>query len=87
MSGFKDNVKDEFIRDSRTYENLIEIIEIAVDLDDKLYERAIEKRYDRGSTSNAASYSGRPFDRYNSSQPKGFGDSYYGPTLIELDSI
>ena len=33
------------MRDERRVEDLKTLIEIAIDLDDKLYERAIEKRY------------------------------------------
>lgn len=42
----KDNVKDEIMRDKRNYESLIELIEIVMIFNDKLYERAMEKRYD-----------------------------------------
>jgi len=48
----KDNVKDELIRDRRTNKDLDELIRTAIDLDNKLYERNIEKRYNiriRGS--------------------------------------
>ena len=62
-------------------------MEIAIDLDDKLYKRAIEKRYDGGPTSSAGRYSRRPFGRHNSSKPKKSRGSYFGPILIELDSI
>ena len=41
----KDNVKDEIMRDGRNYESLAEFIEIVIDLDDKLYERVMKKRY------------------------------------------
>ena len=43
--GLKDNVKDEIMRDERNYESLAEFIEIVIDLDDKLYERVMKKRY------------------------------------------
>ena len=43
----KDNVKDEIMRDERNYENLAEFIEIVIDLDNKLYERVMKKRYDQ----------------------------------------
>ena len=48
----KDNVKDELMRDGRTNKDLDELIRTAIDLDDKLYERNIEKRHNvriRGS--------------------------------------
>ncbi len=44
--GLKDNLKDEIMRDGRSMSDMKELIEVAVDLDDRLYERAIEKRYD-----------------------------------------
>ena len=84
--GLKDNIKDELIRDSRSYESLIEIIEIAIDFDDKLYEIAIEKRYNGGLTSGAGYYSRRPSSRYNFSKLKKSRGSYFGPILMELDS-
>ena len=43
----KDNVKDEIMRDGRDYESLAELIEIVIDLDDKLYERVMKKRYNQ----------------------------------------
>ena len=42
---FKKNVKDELMRDERFIENLKTLIEIVIDLNDKLYERAIKRRY------------------------------------------
>ena len=85
--GLKDNIKDKLIYDGRSYKSLIEIIEITINLDNKLYKRAIEKRYNGGPTSNAGRYSRRSFGRYNSSKPKGSRGSYFGPILMELDSI
>ena len=43
----KDNVKDEIIRDKRNYESLAELIEIVIDLNNKLYERVMKKWYDQ----------------------------------------
>ncbi len=45
--GLKDNLKDEIMRDGRTLSDMSDLIEVAIDLDDKLYERAMEKRYDQ----------------------------------------
>ena len=36
--GLKEQVKNELMRDERAYETLDELIEIFIDLDDKLYE-------------------------------------------------
>jgi hypothetical protein len=44
--GLKDNVKDELMRDGRANKDLDELIRTAIDLDDKLYERRMEKRHD-----------------------------------------
>jgi len=43
----KDNLKDEIMRDGRTLSDMFNLIEVAIDLDDKLYERAMKKRYDQ----------------------------------------
>ena len=43
----KNNIKDKIMRDERDYESLAKFIEIVIDLDDKLYERVIKKRYDQ----------------------------------------
>jgi len=45
--GLKDNLKDEIMRDGRTLSDMSDLIEVAIDLDDKLYERAMKKRYDQ----------------------------------------
>ena len=42
----KEQVKNEFMRDEWIYETLNELIEIFIDLDDKLYERVMKKKYD-----------------------------------------
>ena len=42
----KENVKDELIRASIKIESLDDLIYITIEIDDNLYERTIEKRYD-----------------------------------------
>ena len=44
--GLKENVKDELIRAGMKIESLDDLIRITIEIDDNLYERAIEKRYD-----------------------------------------
>jgi hypothetical protein len=44
--GLKDNLKDEIMRDGKSISDMFDLIEVAIDLDDKLYERAMKKRYD-----------------------------------------
>jgi len=43
----KNNLKDELMRDGRSISDMFDLIMIAIDLDDKLYERAMKKRYDQ----------------------------------------
>ncbi len=43
----KDNLKDEIMRDGKSISDMFDLIEVAIDLDDKLYERAMKKRYDQ----------------------------------------
>ncbi len=45
--GLKDNLKNEIMRDDRSISDMFDLIEVAIDLDDKLYERAMKKRYDQ----------------------------------------
>jgi len=45
--GLKDNLKDEMMRDGKTINDMFDLIMIAIDLDDKLYKRAMKKRYDQ----------------------------------------
>ena len=42
--GLKDNIKDELIRDRRRNDTLNKLIETIIKIDDRLYERAIERR-------------------------------------------
>ena len=43
----KNNVKNEIMRVERNYKSFAEFIEIVINLDDKLYERVMKKRYDQ----------------------------------------
>jgi len=43
----KNNLKDEIMRDGKSISDMFDLIEVAIDLDDKLYERAMKKRYDQ----------------------------------------
>jgi hypothetical protein len=43
----KNNLKDEIMRDDRSISDMFDLIEVAIDLDDKLYKRAMKKRYDQ----------------------------------------
>jgi len=43
---FKDNLKNEIMCDNKFINDMFDLIEVAIDLDDKLYKRAMKKRYD-----------------------------------------
>jgi len=45
--GLKNNLKNEIMRDDRSINDMFDLIEVIIDLDDKLYERAMKKRYDQ----------------------------------------
>ena len=59
----KKQIKNELMRDERTYETLDELIEIFIDFDEKLYERVMKKKYDEKSQGRVEIY----FDRLSSS--------------------
>ncbi len=42
----KNNLKNEIMRDDRSINDMFNLIEIIIDLDNKLYEKAMKKRYD-----------------------------------------
>jgi len=42
----KNNLKNEIMRDDKSINDMFDLIKVAIDLDDKLYERAMKKRYD-----------------------------------------
>jgi len=43
---FKNNLKNEIIRDDKFINDMFNLIEVVIDLNDKLYKRVIKKRYD-----------------------------------------
>jgi len=43
----KNNLKNEIMRDDRSISDMFDLIEVAIDLDDKLYEKVMKKRYDQ----------------------------------------
>jgi hypothetical protein len=42
---FKNNLKNEIMRDNKFINDMFNLIEVVIDLDDKLYKRAMKKRY------------------------------------------
>lgn len=83
----KENVKDELIRTGQKIENLDELIRITIEINDNLYERSIERRYNvtpRGRSRYVLyrsnnNFKGKKFNRNTQYQDP------YGPQLIELD--
>ena len=43
----KNNLKNKIMRDERFISDMFDFIEVVIDLDNKLYERAMKKRYDQ----------------------------------------
>jgi len=43
----KNNLKNEIMRNEKRISDMFDLIKVVIDLDDKLYERAIKKRYDQ----------------------------------------
>jgi hypothetical protein len=42
----KNNLKNEIMRDGRSINDMFDLIEVIIDLDNKLYEKTMKKRYD-----------------------------------------
>ncbi len=43
----KDNLKNEIMRDKKTLSDMFNLIEVVINLNDKLYKRAMKKKYDQ----------------------------------------
>ncbi len=87
--GLKDNLKDELMRDGRSINDMSDLIMVAIDLDDKLYERAMEKRYDQPRGRAGTSF-GPTIEyqqgQFRSNKQKYSNPDYRGPAPMELDS-
>jgi hypothetical protein len=85
--GLKENVKDELMRTGEKIESLDELIRATIEIDDNLYERAMERRHDiapRGKSGYVPyrsnnNFKGKKFNRNNQYQDP------YGPMPMELD--
>ena len=82
--GLKDNVKDELMRWGGDIDSLRSLMGAAIELDDKLYERAMEKRYSDPRRS-AGTFTGPAGYRRGGPRFRNNTDSY-GTTPMELDS-
>ena len=86
----KKQVKNEFMRDERTYETLDEFIEIFIDFNDKLYERVMKKKYDEKFKRRIETYSSRMSSSYSRGSNFDKGRRVDGPAKIvsmELDFV
>ncbi len=45
QQNFKNNLKNEIMRDEKTLNDIFNFIEVIIDFNDKLYERVIKKKY------------------------------------------
>ena len=81
----KEQVKDKFMRDERAYETLDEFVEIFIDFDDKLYERAMKRKYDEELKGRAKIYSSRLSSSY--SKKSSFDKERRVDELIKIVSI
>jgi len=43
----KNNLKNEIMRDNKFISDMFNLIEVAIDFDDKLYKRIMKKRYNQ----------------------------------------
>ena len=86
--GLKEEVKDELMRIDRPNE-LSKLIEIAVKYDNRLYERAQQRREHKQWKSNTGRpYGNRRLERRQEYQSRGGQSSDpYGPQPMELDAV
>ncbi len=45
QQNLKNNLKDEIMRDEKILNDMFDFIEVVIDFNDKLYKKAIKKRY------------------------------------------
>lgn len=75
--GLKDSVKDEMARGERP-EDLEKMIETAITIDNRMYERQLEKKNGGGF---------QAFGGFRQKQSKPAPKPYYGPMPMELDAV
>ena len=83
----KKNVKDELMRSGARFDTIQTLVKIAIDVDDKLYERAMKKRYNQFHE-RAGIFFGPTVD-YHAKRDhfkKYSNPDYRGPAPMELDS-
>jgi hypothetical protein len=88
--GLKENLKDELMCDGRELLNMKVLMEVAIEIDDKLYERAMEKRFDQPNHGREETFFGPTSGYYGgksrSNTNRYSNPDYRGPAPMELDS-
>jgi len=76
------------MRDGRSISDMFDLIEVAIDLDDKLYERAMKKRYDQSRERAETSFEStiEYYLKESRSSQKYSNPDYRGPASMKLDS-
>ena len=83
--GLKENVKDELMRTGASLDTLDELQKEAIQIDDNLFERAMEKRHDGGvSGAGASRYQ---FARNFATNHGKKSSDPYGPMPMEIDMM
>jgi len=83
----KKNVKDELMRSDARFDTIQTLVKIAIDVDDKLYERAMKKRYDQPQGRAGISFG--PTVEYHAKRDhfkKYSNPDYRGPAPMKLNS-
>ncbi len=44
---FKNNLKDEIMRNEKIFNDIFDLIKVIINFNDKLYKRAMKKKYDQ----------------------------------------
>ncbi len=85
--GLKDSVKDELMRSGARLNTIQALVETAIDVDDKLYERSMEKRYDQPRGRAGISFGSTVGYHAKGDYSKKYSNpDYRGPAPMELDS-
>jgi hypothetical protein len=83
----KNNLKDEIMRDGRSISDMFDLIEVAIDLDDKLYKRAMKKKYDQSRERAKIFFEStiEYYSRESRSSQKYSNPDYREPALMKLN--
>jgi hypothetical protein len=86
-----ENLKDELMLDGRDLTDMKDFIEVSIELDNKLYERAMETRFDQSNHGEAGTFFGLT-SRYEGEKPCSSNNrysnpDYRGPARMGLDSV